>query len=90
MRTSISTATSSGFCYQALPENTAYAELHSLLLPTEWPPIADNQSAIAGYIHANGLDRFQAVVSQGQYAFADGMFFGGTEATWVTARCARS
>ncbi len=67
---------------QALPENTAYAELHSLLLPTEWPPIADNQSAIAGYIHANGLDRFQAAVSQGQYAFADGMFFGGTEATW--------
>jgi hypothetical protein len=67
---------------QALPENTAYAELHALLLPTEWPPTADNQAAIAGYIHAHGLDRFQAAVSQGQYGFADGMFFGGTEPTW--------
>ena len=67
---------------QPLPENTAYAELHPLLLPKEWPPMPDNQAAIAAYIGAHGVGRFQAAVSQGQYAFADGMFFGGTEPTW--------
>ena len=67
---------------QPLPENTAYAELHPLLLPKDWPPTPDNQAAIAAYIQAHGVGRFQAAVSQGQYSFADGMFFGGTEPTW--------
>jgi hypothetical protein len=67
---------------QPLPENAAYADLHALLLPQEWPPTSDNQAAIAAYIQANGVGRFQAAVSQGQYAFTDGMFFGGTEPTW--------
>ena len=67
---------------QPLPENSAYAELHSLLLPKDWPPAPDNQAAIAAYIQANGVGRFQAAVSQGQYAFADGMFYGGHEPTW--------
>jgi hypothetical protein len=67
---------------QPLPENTAYAELHSLLLPQDWPPAPDNQAAIAAYIQAHGVGRFQAAVSQGQYAFADGMFYGGHEPTW--------
>lgn len=67
---------------QPLPENSAYGELHSLLLPKEWPPAPDNQAAIAAYIEAHGVGRFQAAVSQGQYAFADGMFYGGNEPTW--------
>lgn len=67
---------------QPLPPNTAYAELHALLLPQHWPPTPDNQAAIAAYIEANGVGRFQAAVSQGQYAFADGMFFGGSAPTW--------
>lgn len=67
---------------QPLPENAAYGDLHTLLLPQAWPPTPDNQGAIAAYIGAHGLARFQAAVSQGQYAFADGMFFGGHEPTW--------
>jgi hypothetical protein len=67
---------------QPLPENADYGDLHTLLLPREWPPTTDNQAAIAAYIEAHGLARFQAAVSQGQYAFADGMFFGGHEPTW--------
>lgn len=67
---------------QPLPANAAYADLHALLLPQDWPPTPDNQAAIAAYIQANGVGRFQTAVSQGQYAFSGGMFFGGTEPTW--------
>jgi hypothetical protein len=65
-----------------LPENEAYAALHPLLLPAEWPPAPDNEAAIAAYIQTNGVRSFQSAVSQGQYAFADGMFYGGSEPTW--------
>jgi hypothetical protein len=65
-----------------LPDNSAYAELHTLLLPSQWPPTPDNQAAIATYIQTHGLARFQSAVSQGQYAFPDGMFFGGQAPTW--------
>jgi hypothetical protein len=67
---------------QPLPVNTAYRDLHPLLLPAEWPPTAENQAAIATYIATEGVARYQSAVSQGQHAFPDGMFFGGTEATW--------
>ncbi len=67
---------------QPLPANPAYAELHELLLPAQWPPGPDNASAIGAYIQAHGLTRFQAAVSQGQHAFADGLFYGGVDATW--------
>jgi hypothetical protein len=67
---------------QPLPENTAYGDLHALLLPTEWPPTPDNQAAIAAYIQTHGLGRFQAAVSQGQHAYADGLFYGGVAPTW--------
>jgi len=73
---------------QPLPVNAAYRELHSLLLPAQWPPTPDNQAAIAAYIESHGVARYQAAVSQGQYEFADGMFFGGAAPTWsnVTLR----
>ncbi len=67
---------------QPLPINEAYAELHELLLPAQWPPGPDNAAAIGGCIERRGLTRFQAAVSQGQHAFADGLFFGGVEPTW--------
>jgi hypothetical protein len=67
---------------QPLPVNTAYSELHPLLLPAQWPPTAENQAAIEAYIAKEGVARYQSAVSQGQHAFADGMFFGGTQPTW--------
>ncbi len=67
---------------QALPVNAAYAELHDLLLPPTWPPDVANTQAIAQYVQRHGQARFQAAVSQGQYAFPDGLFYGGTEPTW--------
>ena len=81
---------------QPLPTNEAYAELHNLLLPEQWPPGPENAAAIGAYIQAHSLARFQAAVSQGQHTFADGLFYGGAEATWsnrtlreVLRRCAR-
>jgi hypothetical protein len=67
---------------KALPVNSAYRDLHHLLLPSQWPPTPDNKAAIAAYIEEHGVTRFQAAVSQGQHEFADGMFFGGTAPTW--------
>lgn len=65
-----------------LPANPAYAELHPLLLPAQWPPQAENEAAIAGYIATHGLPRYQAAVSQGQHSHPDGLFFGGHAPTW--------
>jgi hypothetical protein len=65
-----------------LPVNAAYAELHGRLLPDTWPPSADNAAAIEAYLIQQGLPAYQAAVTQGQYGFPDGMFFGGIEPSW--------
>ena len=67
---------------QPLPLNAAYAEIHDLLLPAQWPPTAENNAAIADFIARNGQLKFQAAVSQGQYRHADGLFYGGQAPTW--------
>ena len=67
---------------QPLPVNAAYPEVHPLLLPIEWPPTPQNVAATDAYGAEHGAQACQAVVSQGQYAFADGLFFGGTVPTW--------
>lgn len=63
-------------------ENTAYAEIHHLLLPETWPPSPENQGKIDHYIETHGHNAFQLAVSGGQYQFPDGMFYGGTKPTW--------
>lgn len=67
---------------QALPVNAAYPEIHPLLLPTEWPPTPENVAATDAYVAQHGAPAYQAAASQGQYAFPDGLFFGGTAPTW--------
>jgi hypothetical protein len=67
---------------QPLPVNQAYADLHALLLPPQWPPTAENDAAIAAWVEQHGPLAYQAAVTRGQYQFADGLFFGGTAATW--------
>ena len=67
---------------QPLPVSQAYRDIHALLLPTVWPPDADNQSAVAAYIAKHGMPAFQAAMSSGQHEFADGLFFGGRGPTW--------
>jgi hypothetical protein len=65
-----------------LPVNEAYREVQPLLLPQEWPPNAANNAEIESYVASNGEAAYQAAVSRGQHEYADGLFFGGTEASW--------
>lgn len=67
---------------QPPPDNPLYAQIHPALLPAQWPPTEANQAAIGALVARHGLAVFQAVVSGGQYAFPDGMFYGGREPAW--------
>lgn len=67
---------------QPLPSNPAYAEVQSLVLPPTWPPSAQNIAAVADFVAQHGFPALQAAVSQGQHAFPEGLFFGGTSPTW--------
>ena len=69
---------------QPLPENAAYAEIHQWVVPAEWdgPVRQAADQGIADFIEERGLIAYQAAVSGGQYDRADGLFFGGVEATW--------
>lgn len=65
-----------------LPVNEAYRGVQQLLLPQQWPPSADNSSRIEGYVASNGEAAYQAAISRGQHEFPQGLFFGGTQASW--------
>lgn len=65
-----------------LPRNEAYAEIHPLLLPEQWPPDAGNEKAMADYLQSHGAKAYQAAITQGQHQFPEGLFFGGARATW--------
>ncbi|HKN29625.1 MAG TPA: M14 family metallopeptidase [Roseiarcus sp.] len=68
-----------------LPENPRYAEIHDLLVPSDWdgPGRAAAEAALAAWRDANGgMPAYQAVVAGGQYGFPDGLFFGGRRAAW--------
>jgi len=67
---------------QPLPLNPAYAEVAPLLLPSQWPPSGDEQTALMQVVARKGMAWYQAAVSAGQYQDAAGMFFGGQKATW--------
>lgn len=67
---------------QPLPDNPAYAEVHGLMLPAEWPPTDANRAAVAAYVARHGAAALQSAVSRGQHGFADGLFYGGTGPTW--------
>jgi hypothetical protein len=67
---------------QPAPVNSAYAEIHRLLLPDEWPPSAAVEGQIASWIATHGERAFQEAVSGGQYAFPEGLFYGGAGPAW--------
>ena len=67
---------------KSLPDNAAYRELHTLILPEQWPPDAANQAAIADFIATQGPAAYQSAITQGQHEFADGLFYGGNSPTW--------
>jgi hypothetical protein len=64
------------------PRNAGYDELADALLPADWPPPADAERRIAAYGARHGMAALQQAVSGGQYAHADGLFYGGAAPTW--------
>ncbi len=64
------------------PRNEGYAALHALLVPSEWPPTADNAAALGAYLAGHGKARMQAAVSSGQSEFPDGLFYAGQAPAW--------
>ncbi len=65
-----------------LPQNAPYAEVAPLLLPEQWPPSGADQASLMKTVAEKGLPWYQAAVSAGQYQFPDGLFFGGSKASW--------
>jgi Protein of unknown function (DUF2817) len=66
------------------PDNPRYAELHDLLVPSDWdgPGRATADAALQAWRDTNGgMRAFQVVVAGGQYSFPDGIF-GGQRAVW--------
>ncbi|MFJ4289479.1 M14 family metallopeptidase [Cupriavidus sp. NPDC089707] len=67
---------------QPLPHNVPYAEIAPMLLPAQWPPSAEDQARLMKTVAERGMAWYQAALSGGQYQDPEGMFFGGTKATW--------
>ncbi len=65
-----------------LPVNAAYAEIHDLLLPATWPPAPAVEEALAAYAERVGPKGMQRALALGQYAYPDGMFYGGQAPAW--------
>ena len=66
---------------QPLPINQAYAELAEALLPvsdSDWPAA---NAQLAAYAQVHGQPALERAVTGGQYQFAEGLFYGGLEAT---------
>lgn len=67
---------------QPLPDHPDYTAIHPWLLPTIWPPTADNETALQRLLDAMGPRRAQMAVTKGQHRHADGLYYGGASATW--------
>lgn len=65
-----------------LPLNPGYGEIQEWLLPVEWPPHPTGEAELAAYRERHGARGLQRAVGLGQYAYSDGMFFGGHRPTW--------
>lgn len=67
---------------QPLPENTAYAEIHALVLPQHWPPDEANAAAIEAFRSRHGELYWRDALSSGQGSHPDGLFYFGRQAAW--------
>ena len=66
------------------PTNQGYAELREAICPAAWTPEsrAAAKATLDAYGARHGAMAFQQAVSGGQYADAEGIFFGGHAPTW--------
>jgi hypothetical protein len=66
------------------PENPAYADLHPALVVPAWdgPERIAADEALAELTRAKGQTAVSLIIEAGQYAFADGLFYGGNAPVW--------
>ena len=66
------------------PHNPDYEALHEVFIPQDWDDeIAANiKQTLSQHAAAHGLLSMQARVCRGQYQYSDGLFYGGSRATW--------
>jgi hypothetical protein len=69
----------------AAPANARYDELADFIVPEHWPPDAATAAALDAFVAEHGERALQQVISGGQYAHPDGLFYGGAEPTWSHA-----
>ena len=62
--------------------NSNYADVHHFIVPSMWPPSADNEAKIAAYVARHGERALQQAITGGQCEFPDGLFYGGTRPAW--------
>ncbi len=69
---------------QPLPDNAAYESLHAIYVCPELdgPARRKTDAALAARIARDGNAAVMGIVEAGQYAHADGLFFGGREPAW--------
>jgi hypothetical protein len=69
---------------RALPPNTEYETLHSMLIPDDWDGEGRRRAdaELQQYVQKKGLSKLKDAVSAGQYTKPSGLFFGGDKLTW--------
>ena len=67
---------------QPLPTNIEYDALAAALVPAHWPPRPEVQQVLLQHMQRHGPNATQAVITRGQYAHPQGLFFGGHGPTW--------
>lgn len=67
-----------------LPRNAGYDELADAICPAEWSAaaLAEAQARLDAYRDSHGIAALSAAITGGQYAHADGIFYGGADASW--------
>jgi hypothetical protein len=70
--------------FSALPKRSAYSEIQPHIFPERWDEASNNarRTAFREFVAKHGAMALQEAISGGQYAHADGIFFGGREPTW--------
>jgi hypothetical protein len=69
---------------QPPPANDGYSQVADLLVPEEWSQEsqAETTNALLEVAGTVGMERFQEIVTGGQYHHPDGIFHGGSEPVW--------
>lgn len=68
----------------ALPVNPRYEAIHEIYTcrDVEGPARLRADAQLASHLRSMGWAEYQAIVGAGQYMHADGLFYGGKQATW--------